>query len=396
MVRTIAHRLKLMILAISVVALSMALLPASTASGYRYDGPTAVPGVPGTVVQLSTSNSVSYALTQRGEVWAWGAGQFGGLGNGTSPAVQVQPVQVQFPAGIRIASLPSPTPYDAGMAIDTKGHIWGWGSDYEHPFCIGQGNLLYPKKLPFRHVTLASGAGWHALYESDGTLYACGGNAGGELGNGTTVGSITPVRVNGLPDEPIKTLVTSWENSGALLANGSFYDWGYNAADQLGNGTTTDSDVPVHVALPATVAQVSMGGSDKGNGQTVAILKNGAIWAWGSDQFGQVGNDRTEPSSAPAPVAVPPGVTLVQVNSGGSTMFGIDVRGALWSWGENNLGQLGVGGAPFSDVPDEVGLKLSCVSSTATNVAGLRDSARPSSAVCVHSATGRPHHKGRD
>jgi len=346
--------------------------PWSTASsGFLYSGPTGVSAVPGTVVQIATSNAVSYALTDNGQVWAWGAGQFGSLGNGTAPAYSATPVQVQFPSGVVIASLPNPMPYDAGMAIDTNGNVWGWGSNVEDPLCIIQGNILYPEKLPLTDVTMASGAGWHALYDSGGKVYACGGNAGGELGNGTTVASSMPVQVVGLPNEPVKTLVSSWEGSGALMADGSFYDWGFNAADQLGNGATTDSDVPLRVNLPDTVSQISMGGSDAENGQTVAILSNGSTWAWGSNQFGQVGNGKISSSSGPTAVDEPPGVSFVLVNSGGSTTYGIDSTGAVWSWGQNDNDQLGVKGVTDSDVPIPVGIDLNSVSSTASNVAGL-------------------------
>jgi hypothetical protein len=158
------------------------------------------------------------------------------------------------------------------------------------------------------------------------------------------------------------------------LDNGSFYDWGYNAADQLGNGTTTNSDTPVLVKLPAAAAQVSMGGSAPANGQTVAKLSDGSIWAWGSDQYGQLGIGTSMPSSGPATVDVPKGVTFVQLSSGGSTMYGIDSTGEVWSWGENDVGELGVGTAPPSNVPVNVGIELSSVSSTAANVAGLLQS----------------------
>src|SRR5271168_1472041 len=114
--------------------------------GLQYFGPTPVDGIPGTVVQISTSNSASYALTKTGEVWAWGVGRGGALGNGTQPKSTTTPVQVIFPSGVKIASLPSPMPFDTGMAIDRKGNIWGWGADVENSLCLSSGNLLRPVK----------------------------------------------------------------------------------------------------------------------------------------------------------------------------------------------------------------------------------------------------------
>ncbi len=326
------------------------------------------------IVQISASNSTSYALTKNGEVWAWGAGQFGALGNGTAPAVSKAPVRVDFPRGVTITSLPTPMPYDTGMAIDSHGHVWGWGPNVYRSLCIAKANLERPERLPFTHVTLASGAGGHALYLAGGHLYSCGWSAKGELGDGVTNDSSWPVHVVGLPHEAVISLVSSWEDSGALMADGSFFDWGYNAADQLGDGSTTNSDVPVRVALPSKVREVSMGGSSALNGQTVAILADGSIWTWGSDHYGQLGDGHVSLGSGPIKVSVPAGVAFALVDSGGATEYGIDGQGAVWSWGENNVGELGTNHYGPSDVPTQTGLVLSCVSSTAWNVEGIRDS----------------------
>ena len=340
--------------------------------GLQYYGPTQVNGTPDTIVQISTSNSTSYALTKSGEVWAWGVGRAGALGNGSMMKSTTVPVRVKFPKGVKIASLPSPMPFDTGMAIDDNGNIWGWGSNVEHSLCKQKGNLSYPVKLPFSHVTQASGAGGHGLYVSDGKLYACGGNTAGELGDGSTAPSTRPVAVVGLPKESIRAIGSSWENSGALMADGSYYDWGYNNAGQLGNGTTTNSDTPVRVNLPTKAEQVSLGGSSAENGQTVAILTDGSLWAWGQGGTGQIGDGKVANSTAPTRVDVPSGVSFDRVISGGSTVYGIDSSDAVWAWGQNNVGQLGFGASSaLSDRPSEVGIHLSCVSSTAANVVGL-------------------------
>ncbi len=203
--------------------------------------------------------------------------------------------------------------------------------------------------------------------------YGCGDGADGVLGNGSTARSSTPTAVVGLPSTaPVTALTSSWEGSGALLANGAYYDWGYNAAGQLGNGTTASSDVPVEVTLPAAVHQVFQGGSGATNGQTVAILADGSVWAWGDNKKGQLGNGGRTNSLVPVRVDVPAGVTFVAVNSGGYSCYAIDSSGRLWAWGGNDNGQLGTGaGGRIEKTPVDVGLHLTQVSSTASNVAGL-------------------------
>src|SRR5580704_18327406 len=100
--------------------------------------PTAISGVPGTIVQLDAANSATYALTKAGTVWAWGFNGQGQLGNGTtSHAVTTTPVQVKFPAGVTISSLPSPMPAGTAMAIDGDGKAWGWGSNSAGQLCLG-------------------------------------------------------------------------------------------------------------------------------------------------------------------------------------------------------------------------------------------------------------------
>ena len=222
-------------------------------------------------------------------------------------------------------------------------------------------------------MTLATGAARHNLFYAHGALYACGQGQSGQLGNGTFGRSATPTAVTGLPAGGIRALTSSWQGSGALMNDGSYYDWGYNAAGQLGNGTTTNSAVPVHVTLPATVAQVFQGGSTLNNGQTMALLSNGELWAWGNNGYGQLGIGSLTSSPIPLHVPFPAGQHFVVVNSGGYASYGIDASGMLWAWGSNGVGQLGTGGSSASQPsPVAVGLDVSQVSSTADNVAALQ------------------------
>jgi alpha-tubulin suppressor-like RCC1 family protein len=338
--------------------------------------PTPVIGIGGRVVQVATSNSDGYALTSSGTVWAWGVASYGELGDGTDSAYSTKAVEVLFPAGVRIVALANPMPFDGALAIDSQSHVWGWGLNALGDLCLSGLSELKPEELPLSSVTLATGARTHSLFVSGGSVYACGDGQYGVLGTGSTTSSVTPVPVIGLPKTARVTgLTSSWEGSGALLGNGAYYDWGYNAAGQLGDGSTADSDMPVRVSLPGAVRQVFQGGSGPTNGQTMAILANGSVWAWGDNDRGQLGDGTRVSSNVPLRVDVPRGVSFVMVSSGGYASFAIDRSGRLWAWGGNQSGQLGTGGTPVvATRPIMVGIRLTQISSTAQNVAGLRGS----------------------
>ncbi len=335
--------------------------------------PVPVAGIKGKVVQIATSNSDGYALTSNGEVWAWGVDNYGELGNGTTSPYSVRAVRVSFPAGVRIGALPNPMPFDGGLAIDSRGHAWGWGFNLDGDLCLPGPAELRPQQLPLGGVTLATGARGHSLFYAKGRVYACGSGTDGALGTGSTGDSPKPARVTGLPARTrVVALTSSWNGSGALLSNGAYYDWGYNAAGQLGDGSTANSDVPVKVRLQAAVRQVSQGGSSAGNGQTIAILANGSVWSWSANKTGQLGDGSTASSDVPVRVHAPAAVTFVKVNSGGYACYAIDRQGRLWAWGSNNYGQLGIGtSALLKTTPADVGIHLTQVSSTARNVAGF-------------------------
>ena len=321
------------------------------------DTPTVVTGISGKIVQIATSNSDGYALTSIGAVWAWGVGSYGELGDGDTPPFDTTGVKVDFPASVKITSLANPMPFDGAIAIDSEGHVWGWGLNADGDLCLSGLTELRPSQIALSDVTLATGARTHSLFESEGQVYVCGDGEDGVLGNDSTRSSSKPTPVVGLPSKAkVTDLTSSWEGSGALLSNGHYYDWGYNAAGQLGNGSTADEDVPVQVKMLNGIRQVFQGGSGATNGQSIAILANGSVWAWGDNEKGQLGDGTRTSSDVPVPVSVPAGVTFVKVNSGGYSSYAIDSSGRLWAWGGNDNGQLGTGsGARHRDTTDRCG-----------------------------------------
>jgi alpha-tubulin suppressor-like RCC1 family protein len=342
-------------------------------SQLQLDTPTAIAGIRGRVVQIATSNSDGYARTSTGAVYGWGVNSYGELGDGQVTPYETKAFKVDFPPGVTITSLANPMPFDGALAIDSAGHAWGWGLNAADDLCLSGLVEKQPQQLPLSDVTLATGARTHALIDAHGTLYACGSGDAGELGNGSTASASAPTPVVGLPEGVgVTALTSSWEGSGALLRNGDYYNWGYNAAGQLGNGSTTNSAVPVRVPLPEPVAQVFQGGSGPKNGQTIAILRNRAVWTWGNNDRGQLGVGSRTDSAVPVRVHVPKHVAFVSVSSGGYATYAIDRSGRLWAWGDNRSGQLGTGsGTGLATLPVKVGPHFVQVSSTAQNVAGF-------------------------
>jgi alpha-tubulin suppressor-like RCC1 family protein len=344
------------------------------AKGVNYDTKTAPTAVtlPGPIAQIATSNSTEYALLTDGRLYAWGLGSAGELGDGKRDNSFTKPVRVHFPKGVKIASIPIDVePFDTAMAIDTKGRAWGWGHNGGGELCLrNRKQYLTPVRLPFSDVTTMAGASNHALYDAHGTVYACGQNLEGSLGDGSRSNSTRPVRVVGLHDSLVTELVASFANAGALLSNGEYYDWGYDANGQLGDGRIgPSSDKPVLVDLPGPVIQVAQGGSIWNNGQTLTILSGGAMYAWGDDGWGQLGNHETGVEASPVRFYAPEGVTYQTLATGSATSYAVTSTGQVYSWGVSFAGQVGNGKMATAMTPVlVVGSSATAVSATANNV----------------------------
>jgi len=192
-------------------------------------------------------------------------------------------------------------------------------------------------------VGVAAGSSHLLALLSDGTVRSWGLNTSGQLGNGTTTNSNVPVTVMGLRD--VVGISSGASHSLALLADGTVRTWGNNVSGQLGNGTYTASSVPVAVSGLSNVAAVAGGG---GNG--TALLADGTVRAWGANRSGQLGNgSTTDNSNVPVPVTGLSTVTGLSV--GDLHILAVLADGSVYDWGYNGYGQLGNGAITKSTVP---------------------------------------------
>jgi len=184
------------------------------------------------------------------------------------------------------------------------------------------------------------------------TVLAWGSNFYGELGNGTTTDSNKPVAVK-LPASLRYTTVRSELFSLAVSTSGKVFAWGNNAEGQLGDGTTTGRLKPVRVRLPAGVKVKT---AREGALFTLALTTAGKLLAWGYNSSGQLGNGSVKSRHLPVSVQLPRGVTITAISAGDDSALALTSTGRVLSWGGNGAGQLGNGTSRARHVPGYVKL----------------------------------------
>ncbi|MHC4717972.1 MAG: RCC1 domain-containing protein, partial [Planctomycetota bacterium] len=199
-----------------------------------------------------------------GTVWAWGDNSHGQLGDGTETDSPT-PVQVVGPGGLGF--LGGVAAIVAGnwhtVALKADGTVWAWGANWACQ--LGDGTDIYsptpvqvvdPGGVGYlTGVTAISAGVWHTVaLKADGTVWAWGENVYGQLGDGGTTRSSTPVQVVGPGGSGFLTGVTAIDAGGthtvALKDDGTVWAWGFNDDGELGDGTQTDSATPVQVVGP--------------------------------------------------------------------------------------------------------------------------------------------------
>jgi alpha-tubulin suppressor-like RCC1 family protein len=293
----------------------------------------------------------------RSSVVGWGRDATGGIGAGYQGTAH-GPVATLLPEGVsQIAAA------GASYALMDNGTVYAWGDNTFGE--LGNGshqNSSVPVQVKgvSGAVAIAAG-GLHAMaLLNNGTVMTWGGNSYGQLGNGTggggrEVGEANPVHVPGLSG--VVAIAAGGADDVALLANGTLVAWGENKAGQLGDGTTIEKRVPTPVRGLTGVKAVALGGDSSIGGHMLALLDDGTVMAVGGNLDGELGDGAaTKNSLAPVPVKGLSGVTAVSADI--SHSMALLQNGTVMTWGDDEFGQLGVGGvrercdgSPCSRVP---------------------------------------------
>ncbi len=253
-------------------------------------------------------------------------------------------------------------------ALRDGGSIVCWGGNARGE--LGDGTTLM-RAAPAEPVVgvsdaVAISAGdEHTCVVRAGSTVACWGvNGYGQLGDGSTTDRSTPVAVPGVADAVDVVAASSF--TCALRASGSVVCWGLNRDNQLGNGTGADSSTPVGVPVVAGAIAIAAGGAG-----ACALAAGGSIWCWGSNSQGQLGDGSTAARSAPVSVVDIADATAIALGD----RHACALRGdrTVWCWGAGTEGELGDGARSSRSRPV---LVASIADVVAISAGGARSCAR--------------------
>jgi alpha-tubulin suppressor-like RCC1 family protein len=312
--------------------------------------PVAVKGL-GPVSQIGNGFDQSCAVSGAG-AFCWGSNDFGELGNGmVTVGANPTPGPVQ---GLTAAALAVSGGSSHSCAITAGGGVSCWGNNQEGE--LGDGTTTErPFAAPVKGlagpaVALAGGTVYECAVLSSGSVQCWGTNLDGNLGDGTTNDSSTPVTALGVTQAI--GVAAGRVHTCAVLSTGGVACWGANASGQLGDGTTNQQHTAVSVVGLAGPAVAVAAAGDT----SCALLATGLVQCWGDNSTGQLGNGTTTSSVAPVSVVgVTNAISVTEGGNGTSThSCAVLASGNAVCWGSNESGELGNGTTVSSTTPVNV------------------------------------------
>ena len=292
------------------------------------------------VAYFTSTGSYTAVLKADGSLWAWGiyvylSGNYVRISVKQEPTKMMEDVYMVSTGG-------------ATFAIKTDNSLWAWGDNRLGQLGDGTATVRHePIKIMDDVIYVSAGMDHTMAIRADGSLWAWG---GGVLGIGTTEGSNYPIKIM----EDVVAVSAGLFHTAAIRIDGSLWVWGANLQGQIGDGTTECQLNPKRIM--EDVIAVSVGGVARYGyfgGHTMAIRSDGSLWAWGGEMSNENFHDGVEPpESALRPARIKEDVTAISV--GNSHFMAMTSDGALWTWGWNEYGQLGDGTTISRDYPVKI------------------------------------------
>jgi alpha-tubulin suppressor-like RCC1 family protein len=297
---------------------------------------------------LTTKGFTTCGLTGEGAAYCWGANPEGQVGDGTTDSTGYRFVPTRVTGGVRFASISAGIFHTCGVSTAGVAYCWGHNGVAE----LGDGtytNRLVPTPVA---TTLTFSSVSASYYHTcgvavDGVGYCWGWNQFNQLGDVEGIGDIDPqsVRLRSVPsriigDREFTTIHSSrYFFTCGTVVSGSAYCWGYKGYGARGDGIIDGSGgPPVPVVGDHTFLSLSTGWH-----HTCGTTTTGAAYCWGLNEFGQLGDSSVTMRLTPTRIAGDENIAFTKISAGYQHTCGVTSRGAVYCWGWNNSGQLGDG-----------------------------------------------------
>ena len=313
------------------------------------------------VIAVAAGERHTVAVKADGTVWTWGNNVDGQLGDGTitprnTPVQSLESGGSAFLGVIAVAAGQRHT-----VAIDKDGKLWAWGNNSGGQLGDGTSGSANNRSTPVKVlesggsaftgvIAIAAGNAYTVALKADGTVWTWGNNDNGQLGNGTSIGwALSPWQTS---LDSVIAVAAGGAHTMALKNDGTLWAWGSNSYGQLGDGTSGSANnrsTPVQVLLKKgaggnpDVPFTDVTSVSGGEYHTIVSKRDGTLWAWGYNDYGQLGLGVGAATSVSTPQRLGQATDLVKVSAGHEHSTALRRSGILWTWGRNNLGQLGDG-----------------------------------------------------
>lgn len=325
-----------------------------------------------TIISLAASMNLSFAVSSRGGVYAWGVNDLGELGG--SPA-NITASFTGLATDEKVISVVGNT--DHFLALTSRGKVFSWGSDSAGQLGNGTvtGTVTSPTNITANFIGLATdekiisidaGQRRSLALTSRGKVFSWGWGVYGALGTGGTDNKTSPTNITSkfgglLTDEIVTSISMSNNSCSALTSLGKVFTWGSGSSGQIGNGNTRDSTSPLNITAYFTGLEIDekvIYHAQSGN-QAYALTSLGKVFVWGSDSWGSQGNGATTGNvTSPANITtnfdgLETDERVILATGGVSMSVFLTSSGKVFTCGSNNSGQIGKGtvGGENIDIP---------------------------------------------
>jgi alpha-tubulin suppressor-like RCC1 family protein len=292
----------------------------------------------GPVVAVVAGRFYSCARYGGGVAQCWGQNVYGQFGNGYMVNSSVPTAAM----GSAIDSL-----YAGGTetcaVTGTAGECSGLGGHGELDNGVPDADTLWPvatTALPAAPVAFASGVHFTCAIVTGGDVYCAGDGSLGALGTGSLFASVSPVKAD-LGGAVAVAIAAEWQHVCALTRDGAVFCWGDDSFGQIGNGETTAAGVPVPFNVPLGGPAGEIGVGESHSCAIVGSNDTASVWCWGDNSYGQLGAGSSAANSAsPVQVTGLSGVAVLAIG-GYHGCVGLAYTGGVACWGKDGSGELG-------------------------------------------------------